>query len=193
LAPRSARRALVRAALGVGARSVIFCEAVAIYGVIVAIILQTHLEQVVSTTEVTAMMKFAGYAIFWSGMTAGIGNLACGCVRRTTARRRVRSPAGPSTRPVQSARTARAAPRPSRRARLKRVRCRPPLPPPLPRVSRRISRSVCVGVCGSGCALADAQDGNLFVKILVIEIFASALGIFAIIVAIIISTKANFQ
>lgn len=59
-------------------RSVIFCEAVAIYGVIVAIILQTHLEQVTSTTEVTAMMKFAGYGIFWSGMTAGLGNLACG-------------------------------------------------------------------------------------------------------------------
>mmetsp|Transcript_787 Transcript_787/g.2426 ORF Transcript_787/g.2426 Transcript_787/m.2426 type:complete len:175 (-) Transcript_787:477-1001(-) len=109
--------------------SVIFCEAVAIYGVIVSIILQTHLDPV-EGTEVTAKMKFAGYAIFWSGLTAGIGNLACG---------------------------------------------------------------VCVGVCGSGCALADAQDGNLFVKILVIEIFASALGIFAIIVAIIMSTKANFE
>ncbi|KAG8471263.1 hypothetical protein KFE25_009684 [Diacronema lutheri] len=109
--------------------SVIFCEAVAIYGVIVAIILQTHLEQVLGG-EVEAVMKYAGYGIFWSGMTAGLGNLACG---------------------------------------------------------------VCVGVCGSGCALADAQDGNLFVKILVIEIFASALGIFAIIVAIIISTKANFK
>lgn len=59
-------------------RSVIFCEAVAIYGVIVAIILQTHLEQVITSTEVTAMMKYAGYGIFWSGMTAGLGNLSCG-------------------------------------------------------------------------------------------------------------------
>lgn len=112
--------------------SVIFCEAVAIYGVIVSIILQTKIEPPDLTVDQSALkvvQMTAGYAIFWSGVCCGIGNLACG---------------------------------------------------------------VCVGICGSGCALADAQKAELFVKILVIEIFASALGIFAIIVAIIMSTNASF-
>ncbi|CAA2961431.1 V-type proton ATPase subunit c 1, partial [Olea europaea subsp. europaea] len=109
--------------------SVIFCEAVAIYGVIVAIILQTKLESVPSSRIYDPESLRAGYAIFASGIIVGFANLVCG---------------------------------------------------------------LCVGIIGSSCALSDAQNSSLFVKILVIEIFGSALGLFGVIVGIIMSAQATW-
>eukprot|EP00802_Teleaulax_amphioxeia_P013617 Tamp_13669.p1 GENE.Tamp_13669~~Tamp_13669.p1 ORF type:complete len:215 (+),score=50.93 Tamp_13669:486-1130(+) len=140
--------------------SVIFCEAVAIYGVIIAIILSTKMgtpeaypQNSDPTCNVLEVMKtnwprvpgdgagcqgslymknllFPAYAIFNAGICVGLSNLFCG---------------------------------------------------------------VCVGITGSGCALADAQNGTLFVKILIIEIFGSALGLFGVIVGIIMSSPAYIK
>ena len=49
-----------------------------------------------------------------------------------------------------------------------------------------------VGVAGSGLALADAMRGETFVRLLTIEIFSSALGLFGIIVGLIMATNATF-
>lgn len=98
--------------------SIIFCEATAIYGIIMAIIMNTHM----GTAQTVEMEKWeglvdtsarVGYALFAAGMCVGFSNLVCG---------------------------------------------------------------ICVGIAGSSCALADAQNAVLFVKILVVEIFGSALG-----------------
>ena len=99
--------------------SVIFCEATAIYGVILAIILLNKVTQpkdkyhTLSSNWNWPLFYFAGYAVFWSGCSVGFTNIASG---------------------------------------------------------------ISVGVAGSACALSDAQDESLFVKILIVEIFASALG-----------------
>jgi V-type H+-transporting ATPase proteolipid subunit len=116
-------------------KSVIFCEATAIYGVIMAIILANKVkkpEEALSTLGEDwdwAGYYYAGYGMFSSGLSVGLTNIASG---------------------------------------------------------------VSVGIAGSSCAIGDAQDPSLFVKILIVEIFASALGIFGIIVGIIQSNSCTF-
>lgn len=108
--------------------SIIFCEVVAIYGLIIAIVFSSKLTYTGNQELYSKDNLFTGYALFWAGTTVGVANLICG---------------------------------------------------------------ITVGITGSTAAIADAKDGSLFVKILVIEIFGSVLGLFGLIVGLLMAGKAG--
>jgi len=48
---------------------------------------------------------------------------------------------------------------------------------------------ICVGVIGSNAAVVDAQQRGSFMKMLIIEIFGIALGLYGVIVSIVMSNQ----
>lgn len=56
--------------------SIIFCEVVAIYGVIMSIVFSSKLGLVEGAA--TPENYYTGYALFWAGLTVGVCNMVCG-------------------------------------------------------------------------------------------------------------------
>lgn len=111
--------------------SIIFCEVVAIYGLIMAIVFSSKVTVATPASMFNKSNLYTGYSIFWAGITVGLSNLICG---------------------------------------------------------------VAVGITGATAAVSDAANSSLFVKILVIEIFGSVLGLLGLIVGLLMAGKAvEFQ
>ncbi|KAK0543664.1 V-type proton ATPase subunit c'' [Tilletia horrida] len=112
--------------------SIIFCEVVAIYGIIIAIVFSSKITGSLADGRSDSLYSgenyLTGHLLFWGGITVGACNLLCG---------------------------------------------------------------VAVGVTGANAAVADATDPQLFVKVLVLEIFGSILGLFGLIVALIMTGPAQ--
>ena len=58
--------------------SIVFCEAVAIYGIILSIIFSGKINTLDGADLYSAETYYTGYALFWAGLTAGMCNLVCG-------------------------------------------------------------------------------------------------------------------
>jgi len=112
--------------------SILFCEAVAIYGIIVAVVMNSYINPAaIDDTYPEKVVQWnwiSGYYLFAAGFITGFCNLVCG---------------------------------------------------------------ICVGIIGVGAATADAANDQLFVKILIIEIFGSIIGLFGLIIAILLLQDVN--
>jgi len=110
--------------------SIIFCEVVAIYGIIISIIFSSKIgsDSAGGNGFQNHDFYYTAFSLFWAGLCVGFSDLACG---------------------------------------------------------------ICVGISGSSAALADAADATLFVKVLVVEIFGSIIGLFGLIIGLIMSGKAK--
>ena len=98
--------------------TILFCEAVAIYGIVFSIILSVLFNGRPKASMNTVENYHAGYGMFWAGLTVGVVNLAGG---------------------------------------------------------------VCVGTIGSSAAVIDAQNPSLFIRLIILEVLASAVGLFGLI------------